>query len=154
MTTIVPTRVNAAFAIVRVVTGATFIAHGAQKLFVYGVAGVTGAFAQMGIPLPGIAGPLTAVVELLAGLALVIGLLSRLAGLGLAITMIGAIFFAHLSAGFFAPNGIEFPLALLASSVAIAIAGGGDWSLDARLASRRQVAERAGRNASGIRRAA
>lgn len=154
MTAIAPTRLNAALAILRVATGATFIAHGAQKLFVYGFAGVSGAFAQMGIPFAGVAGPLTGLVEFFAGIALVIGLLSRLAGLGLAITMLGAIFFAHITAGFFAPNGFEFPLALLASSLAIALAGAGDWSVDARLARRRQDAVRAGRTASGIRRAA
>jgi putative oxidoreductase len=154
MTTIAPTRLNAALAIVRVVTGTIFIAHGAQKLFVYGFAGVSGAFAQMGIPFAGFAGPLTGLVELFAGIALVIGLLSRLAGLGLAITMVGAIFFAHLSAGFFAPNGYEFPLALLASSLGIALAGAGDWSVDAYIARRRQDAARIGGTTRGIRRAA
>lgn len=153
MTTVNTSRIDAALAIVRVATGAIFIAHGAQKLFVYGFAGVTGAFGQMGIPLPGIAGPLTGLVELFAGIALVVGLLSRLAGLGLAITMVGAIFFAHLKAGFFAPNGIEYPLALLASSLAIAVAGAGAWSLDARLAARRSHAG-IPRGARNIRRAA
>ena len=154
MTTIAPTRLNAALAIIRVATGAIFIAHGAQKLFVYGFAGVSGAFAQMGIPFAGVAGPLTGIVELLAGIALVIGLLSRLAGLGLAITMVGAIFFAHITAGFFAPNGFEYPMALLASSIGIALAGAGDWSVDAYLARRGQAAVRTGRGTSGIRRAA
>lgn len=130
-------RIDAALTILRVATGVIFAAHGAQKLFVYGLAGVSGAFAQMGIPMAGIAGPLTGLVEFFGGLALIVGLLTRLAGFGLAVTMVGAIGFAHLSAGFFAPNGFEFPLALLASSAALAVAGAGRWSLDALIAGRR-----------------
>ena len=133
------TRADIGLTILRVVIGATFAAHGAQKLFVYGFAGVTGAFQGMGIPLPGLTGPLTGFVELFAGLALVVGLLTRLAGAGLAITMLGAIAFVHVAAGFFAPTGFEFPLALLAATVALAFTGAGRFSLDALIASRRSA---------------
>lgn len=123
-------RHDAALAALRVAIGGIFAAHGAQKLFVYGIEGVSGAFGGMGIPMPGIVGPLTGVVELVAGLALVFGLLTRLAGLGLSLVMLGAIGFVHLGAGFWAPNGVEFPLALLAGAAALALAGGGRYSLD------------------------
>ena len=132
-------RADVGLAILRVATGAIFAAHGAQKLFVYGVAGVTGAFKGMGIPFPGITGPLTGFVELFAGLALVVGLLTRLAGFGLALTMLGAIAFVHVAAGFFAPQGFEYPLALLAATTAIAFTGAGRFSLDALVASRRSA---------------
>ena len=135
------TRADIGLTILRVATGAIFAAHGAQKLFVYGVAGVTGAFQGMGIPFPGVTGPLAGVVELLAGLALIVGLLTRLAGFGLAITMLGAIGFVHFAAGFFAPTGMEYPLALLAATAALAFIGGGRFSLDALIASRRGTAE-------------
>ena len=131
------TRLDVGLTILRVATGAIFAAHGAQKLFVYGFAGVTGAFAQMGIPMPSVAGPLTGLVEFFAGLALVVGLLTRLASFGLAVTMLGAIAFVHLAAGFFAPTGVEYPLALLAATIAIALTGAGRYSADARVASRR-----------------
>lgn len=123
-------RHDAALAALRVAIGGIFAAHGAQKLFVYGIDGVSGAFGGMGIPMPGITGPLTGVVELVAGLALVLGLMTRLAGLGLSIVMLGAISFVHIGAGFWAPNGVEFPLALLAGAAALALAGGGRFSLD------------------------
>ena len=131
-------QIDTALAVLRIVLGVTFILHGGQKLFVYGFAGVSGAFQGMGIPFPGIAGPLTGLVEFFAGLALVVGLLTRLAGVGLAITMLGAIAFVHLAAGFFAPTGFEYPLALLAATSTLAFTGAGRFSLDALIASRRR----------------
>jgi putative oxidoreductase len=130
-------RVDLALAVLRVVAGIVFAAHGAQKLFVYGFGGVTGAFAQMGAPLPEITGPLVALVEFLGGLALIAGLLTRLASLGLAITMLGAIVLVHLAGGFFLPNGIEFALTLFAVAVTFIITGAGRYSLDHAIAGRR-----------------
>lgn len=129
-------RHDIALAALRIAIGGIFAAHGAQKLFVYGIEGVSGAFGGMGIPMPGITGPLTGIVELTAGLALVVGLLTRVAGLGLAVIMLGAIGFVHVKAGFWAPNGMEFPLALLAGATTLALSGAGRYSLDAVRASR------------------
>jgi putative oxidoreductase len=132
-----PRQLDLGLAIMRVVTGIVFAAHGGQKLFVYGFAGVTGAFGQMGVPMPGVVGPLVALVEFLGGLALVAGLLTRLASVGLAAVMLGAIFLVHLAAGFFAPQGFEFPLTLVAATLALLFTGAGRFSLDALLAGRR-----------------
>jgi putative oxidoreductase len=140
-----PARTDIGITILRVGTGAIFAAHGAQKLFVYGFAGVTGAFQGMGVPLPGITGPLTGLVE---------GLLTRLAGFGLAITMLGAISLVHLSAGFFAPKGFEFPLALLAAVVSLAFTGAGRYSIDALIAGRRSSAHTAASGTHTLGRAA
>lgn len=130
-------RLNTALLVLRAVAGTVFLAHGAQKLFVYGFAGVIGAFEGMGVPLAGIAGPAVALVEFFGGLALIAGLLTRVAAMGLAATMLGAMVLVHLPAGFFLPNGIEFVLTLLGAAVALALTGPGAFSLDAVVGRRR-----------------
>ena len=129
-------QIDIGLTILRVVVGAIFVAHGAQKIFVFGFDGVAGAFGQMGIPMAGILGPLVALVEFFGGLALITGLLTRVASLGLLSTMVVAILQVHLRNGFFAPTGVEFPLSLLGSTALIAIAGAGSFSLDRIIDSR------------------
>ena len=129
-------RYDAGLAILRVVTGAVFLAHGAQKLFQYGLAGVTGSFVRMGVPLPAITAPLVSGLEFFGGIALIAGLLTRLVALGLAIDMLGAIFLVHLAGGFFVPKGVEFVLMLCAAAGALALTGPGAFSIDAALARR------------------
>lgn len=143
-TTTTGRRLDLGLAVLRIGAGLVFMAHGGQKLFVFGIDGVTAGFTQMGIPLAAVSAPLVALVELLGGLALVVGLLTRLAAVGLAVTMLGAILFVHLAAGFFLPNGSEFALTLLAAAVALALTGAGDFSLDG-LRARRRVFARATR---------
>lgn len=125
--------------ILRIVAGVIFAAHGGQKLFVYGFDGVAGAFAQMGVPLPGLTGPLVAFLEFGGGIALILGVLSRLAALGLAVNMLAAIFLVHIGAGFFLPDGMEFVLALFGIAAAVTVMGPGGYSVDAIIAGRRGI---------------
>ena len=119
-----------ALTVLRVIVGITFMAHGYQKFFMYTLPGTTAAFTKMGAPLPTLTAPAVATLELLGGLALVLGLGTRFVAPLLALNMLGAIALVHLKAGFFNPDGVEFPLLLLASAVALTIGGAGAYALD------------------------
>jgi putative oxidoreductase len=120
-------------AVLRVAVAAVFINHGRQKLFVYGFAGVTGAFTQMGVPFPGVMGPLIGLLEFFGGIALVAGFLTRLLGVAFAFDMLGAILLVQLKKGF---SGYELEFLLLGASVALFLTGAGRFSVDAFLADR------------------
>lgn len=132
-------QIDIGLTILRIVVGLVFIAHGGQKLFQFGIAGVSAGFGQMGIPFPGVAGPVVACVEFFGGIALVLGIATRIAALLLAINMLGAMLFVHLKAGFFLPAGVEFALTLFGANLALFIMGPGDYSIDHSL-DRRRVA--------------
>jgi putative oxidoreductase len=123
-------------AILRIIAGIVFMVHGYQKLFTFGISGVQGAFTKMGAPMPAVTGPLVACLELFGGMALIIGLLTRLVALGFAIDMIGAILIVHLANGFFMPMGYEFALTLATVSLTLVLAGPGSLSVDDMIARR------------------
>ncbi len=114
----------------RVVVGIIFLAHGYQKLFMYGIGGVSASFGKMGIPLPDVSAVLATSAEAIGGLLLLVGLFTRYAAIPLAITMIVAILQVHLRGGFFAPAGFEYPLSLLGASVALFFLGSGPLAVD------------------------
>jgi putative oxidoreductase len=125
-----------AFTAFRVVVGSVFLAHGIQKFFMFGLHGVAGAFASMGIPVPGVTSVLVSVVELLGGAALIFGFLTRWAAALNGFDMIVAILLVHLKNGFYSPKGIEFPLTLLVACIVLVIHGPGAASVDGALAKR------------------
>ena len=128
-----PRQMSLGLAALRLAVATIFIRHGAQKLFVYGFAGVTGAFTQMGVPFPGVMGPFIGLLEFFGGIALAMGFLTRLVALGFVFDMLGAILLVQLKRGF---SGYELEFLLLGSSLALALVGAGRFSVDALLAGR------------------
>ena len=127
--------------LLRVALGIVFVMHGGQKAFVYGHAGVTGAMASLGLPLPGLNAALIMIVELGGGIALLAGAFTRVAAFLIAGAMGVSTVTAHLANGFFMPTGYEFTLTLMLSSLALLMTGPGVYSLDA-LVSRPKQTER------------
>jgi putative oxidoreductase len=138
-----PSSPSLALLVLRLAFGAIFIAHGAQKVFIFGFEGTSGSFAEMGVPLASIAGPAVGLLELIGGAFLVLGLGTRIVGVLLAIDMVVAAVLVHLPSGIFASEGgYELTLALAAAALALALAGAGRVSLDALLVRRRTVSAR------------
>ena len=117
--------------ILRIVVGLTFFMHGQQKLFDNGIDGVEQFFGSQGIPLPGLSAVVVTLLETVGGLALIIGLFTRLIALLLAIDNLVATLVVHLGNGFFAGDGgVELTLLLLAANIALILAGPGALAVD------------------------
>lgn len=101
--------------------------------------GVTEFFESLGIPAPGFHALLVASVEAGGGIALLLGLFSRIAAIPLAISMLVATFTAHLDefSTLFTEDFTEFleaaPTPYLLTSLVILFFGPGQFSLDALL---------------------
>lgn len=113
--------------VIRLVAGLVFVGAGVLKFTAH--AAEVQAFEEYGFTDPDLLVYLIGVVEVLGGAFLLVGLLTRLAALGLAINMA----VATATAG---PSAVN--LALLVSMLALVVLGGGRLALDARLARRLQ----------------
>jgi len=121
--------------IVRLAVGLTFAAHGAQKVLGWwagpGFAGWTGAMARMGLRPPRLWAALSSGVELAGGLLFAAGFLTPIAAALLVAQSVYIVLRVHRPKGFWNKNGgIEFPLQLLAASLAIAATGPGAIAID------------------------
>lgn len=141
---IVGTTNDPALLILRLVLGVVFFAHGAQKVLGwfggYGFSGTLNFFTHnMGIPAP--LAVLAFAAEFLGGIGLIIGLLGRIAALGILVNMVVAIVMVHARNGFFmnwsgtqAGEGFEYHLLAIAIAAAILLKGSGALSVDKALA--------------------
>ena len=141
--TLLDTANDRTIAIIRVILGIVFFAHGAQKaLGLFGGPGFSntiGFFQQIGIP-PWLA-VLAIAAEFLGGLGLLVGFLARIAALGIIVNMVVAVLMVHSKIGFFANwngkqpgEGYEFHLLAIALGLAILVKGAGAFSVDRILA--------------------
>jgi len=119
--------------------GAAFVLHGWPK--------IQNPFGWMGpeAPFPGILIALAALAEFGGGLALIVGLLTRLASLGIISTMVVAIGMVHVPKGdpFVSQGGASWELAAvyLACAILFLLLGPGRVSLDAVLFGKRNAAQ-------------
>ena len=140
--------------LIRLIVGLVFAMHGGQKLFAYGHAGVAGGFAQMGIPAADLTAWIVTFVEFFGGIALILGLGTRIVTIPLIVNMLGAISFAHLKNGFFLPNGYEFALTLLVANAGLLLTGPGALALDNLIGRARETRGLAAATAADARRRA
>jgi putative oxidoreductase len=128
-----PRQVSLGLAVLRIATGVVFLNHGYQKMFGFGLSGVTGAFTHMGVPLPGVVAPLIAVLECFGSIALILGFLTRPLALLFVCDMLGAILLVQLKNGF---SHFELEFMLLCASIALFFTGAGEFSVDVLLGRR------------------
>lgn len=143
---------DTATALLRLVLGVVFFAHGAQKMLGwfggYGFSGTMGFFTgTMHIPAP--LAFLAIAAEFFGGLGLILGFLTRIAAFGIAVNMVVAIAMVHSGFGFFMNwsgtqkgEGIEYHLLVLAATVFLMIRGAGAFSVDRAIATASPTAER------------
>ncbi len=121
-------------AILRLVLGVVFFAHGAQKMLGwfggYGFSATMGFFTGL-LHIPAPLAFLAIAAEFFGGLGLILGLLTRIAAFGIGINMIVAIVTVHGAFGFFMNwtgaqkgEGFEYHLLVLAMAVFLMIRGG------------------------------
>ncbi|MDT3426421.1 putative membrane protein YphA (DoxX/SURF4 family) [Paenibacillus forsythiae] len=121
---------NTVTILMRVVFGILFLAHGISKLQM-GLGNVAGWFDSIGIP--GFMAYVVAGIELIGGIMLILGLLTRYVSLLLIIVLLGAIFTAKLPAGLLGNGqsaGYELDLAYILIALYLAVAGSTGLSLD------------------------
>jgi putative oxidoreductase len=129
--------------ILRLVLGVTFFVHGAQLTLGwfggYGFSGTMGFFTgTLHIPAP--LAFLAIVAQFAGGIGLILGLLTRLAAVGIGANMLVAVTMVHAHYGFFMNwsgsqkgEGFEYHLLAIAIAIALVVRGGGKWALDTAL---------------------
>jgi putative oxidoreductase len=137
----------------RLVIGGGFMQHGFAKLL-RGPEMFAGILAAIGVPAPDLMAWLTVLIEIVGGLAVVVGAFVTLASIPMAVVLLVAIFTVHLPYGFssiklmsveagvahFGQPGYECDLLYLAGLVALVFSGAGPWSVDNGIARRRKRA--------------
>jgi len=121
--------------VLRIPIGLILAAHGGQKLFAWfggkGLEGTGQWMASVGLQPGFLMALLAGSAEFFGGVALMLGLMTRIAASANALTMAVALLWVHASQGFFmSAHGIEYALALLAATVSLSIMGAGQYSLD------------------------
>jgi putative oxidoreductase len=119
------------YTLVRIVIGYILFMHGWGKVSGAGVAGITGFMAKQGLE-PAVLFAVAAMfLETVGAACIIVGLFTRFFAAALAIEMAIAFLAVHFAHGFAAgKGGFEYVLLLGAVLFAIALRGGGPYSVD------------------------
>ncbi|MES2425573.1 MAG: DoxX family protein [Bacteroidota bacterium] len=129
--------------ILRLVVGYGFAAHGWAKI-IRGPAGLEKLLTQTGIPLPHLSSLILPYIELLGGLAILLGIFTTIIATPLICTMVVAVITIHFKFGFstvntigltstgpkFGPPGYEINLLYIAGLLSLMLTGAGVFSVD------------------------
>lgn len=117
--------------VLRLIIGGLFLWHGIDK-FRAGIDMVESMFNMWGVPAPALAAPAVAIIEIVGGIALIIGAGTRAAAMMLSVIMLGALIFVKVDVGLIPMDaaGAEVDLAYLAGLLALVAIGPGPLSVD------------------------
>lgn len=136
----------------RLALGIVVFPHGAQKVLGWfggpGIEGALGFYTSMGVP--AFLGRMAMTIELVGGIALIVGILGRVAAFAVALAMIVAVIQMHWMVGFFMNwdgrlqgEGFEFHILAITLALIVIIRGSGAFSIDRTLMMRPIVAQNA-----------
>ncbi len=111
---------------IRIALAIVFVIHGWLKFSGLEAAGE--AFGSLGAPMPHFLAFVAAVIEFFGGIAILLGLYSRIAAGLIACTMATAIFSVHFADGFV--GGYEYPFVLLFVALAVVFGGPGKMTIN------------------------
>lgn len=138
--------------LIRFMVGAVFLSEGIQKFLYPGQLG-PGRFEKMGFPNPEFFGYFVGSFELVCGILILLGLLTRMGALAMMVNMLVAIIVTKIPIGFgesFGPfilrdldrygfwsmaHEMRTDFAMLLGSIFLLIKGGGRWSVDTAISS-------------------
>ncbi|MGH7658347.1 MAG: DoxX family protein [Gemmatimonadales bacterium] len=120
-----------ALLLLRITLAAILLYHGIPKALNYSA--TLESFNSMGIPAPALTLAFAVIVEVVGGVLILLGVLTEITGLLVAIEMLGAIVTVHWANGFdFTKVGWEHPFTVLMIALALVLAGPGAYSVGGR----------------------
>ena len=130
-----------AMLVLRLALGIVFLAHGSQKVLgLFGGPGLARVFTMFsGMGIPPFFTALDVAAEFLGGLFLIVGFLTRISALGIAVVMVVAVYMVHWHNGFFmnwfgrmpaGKEGFEYHILAIGAAIALVCKGAGRFSLD------------------------
>jgi putative oxidoreductase len=126
-----PLNLDLALLLLRLALGAILLYHGLPKIMNYGA--TVGGFQSMHVPAPTLSAAYAIIAEVIGGILILLGIAVDLAGILVAIEMLGAIALVHWGNGFdFTKGGWEHPFSVLIMALSVALAGPGDYSVGNR----------------------